>query len=92
MMSDGEYQDALDALDRNDYPTAARLLKPLAEQGDLLPGPRRRDLAAAAKWFREAAAQGHAGAHSALAAMPDQPGTWRGMMSRLWGGDQTQPG
>jgi TPR repeat protein len=52
-----------------------------------------RDLAAAAKWFREAAAQGHAGARSALEAMPEQPGTtWRGMMSRLWGGDQTQPG
>ena len=65
----GQYEEAVDAYEREDYKTAYRLFKPLAEQGDTqaqntigamydkgrgVP----KDYAEAAKWYRKAAEQG----------------------------------
>jgi TPR repeat protein len=65
----GQFEDATAAYERGDYPTAFRLMKPLAEQGDAyaqynlalfysngqgVP----QDYAEAAKWYRKAAEQG----------------------------------
>ncbi len=79
-MSKDDYQDGVDALDRKDYATAARLLKPLAEQGNLraqyflgvmycqgqgVP----QDSTEAVRWFRRSAAQQCANAMCALGRM-----------------------
>ena len=73
-------QEAAAALQRQDYVTAERLYRSLAEQGDasaqLFLGKMyqngdgvRRDFVEAAKWFRLAAEQGHTGAQFYLGRM-----------------------
>ncbi|MBI4384500.1 MAG: sel1 repeat family protein [Nitrospinae bacterium] len=72
-----KWKAAIDALKRNDYETAYRELKPLAEDGNaaaqyqlglLYEGGKgvRKDLKEAAKWIREAAEQGIADAQIVL--------------------------
>jgi hypothetical protein len=73
-------QEAAEAVQRQDYASAERLYRPLAEQGDASAqhflGKMyqsgegvRRDPVEAAKWFRLAADQGHTGAQFYLAEM-----------------------
>src|SRR5689334_2503681 len=73
-------QDALEALKKQDYQTALRILRPLAEQGDVQAqfnlgamheqglGVPKND-AEAVNWFRKAAEQGFAGAQYLLGLM-----------------------
>jgi len=76
----GLFEDALDALDRGDYKTAYRLIKPLAEHGlpeaqfnlGLMYDKQRgvpQDFAEAVKWYRKAAEQGNAEAQYNLGMM-----------------------
>jgi uncharacterized protein len=75
----GPFEDAKAAYDKDDYPTALRLFRSLAEQGDLaqqrlglmyergLSVPQ--DYAEAARWYRRAADQGFASAQWTLSSM-----------------------
>jgi uncharacterized protein len=72
----GPFEDAADALDKRDYATALRLMRPLAEQGLAqaqfsLGQIYYRDIqfAAAAGWYRKAAEQGNAEAQFNLGFM-----------------------
>ena len=77
----GPLEDGLAAYDKQDYATAMRLLRPLADQGDAraqvglavmyLLGDQGvpQDYALAMKWYRLAADQGNAGAQNNLGAM-----------------------
>ena len=71
------FEDAVSALQRGDSPLAARLFRPLAEQGDA--GAQNllgvlyvtgqgvpQDAQEAVKWYRRPAEQGHAGAQYSL--------------------------
>jgi len=72
----GPFEDASDAYEREDYATAVRLLRPLAERGDAAAQFQlgvmydngigvRQNHAEAAKWYRLAAEQGNVAAHIA---------------------------
>ena len=76
----GPREDADSALQRGDYTLAARLLRPIAEQGDasaqfnlgLMYAKGKgvpQDYPAALKWFRKAAEQGNAAAQNSLGLM-----------------------
>jgi len=76
----GQFEDAKVAYDRDDYATAIRLLRPLAEQGDAKAQfalgrmyndgqSVNQDYAEAVKWWRKAADQGNADAQFNLAGM-----------------------
>ena len=76
----GPLDDATAAMERRDYATALRLLRPLADQGDADAQARLaamfiagqgvpQDYAEAAKWFRKAADQGSTIAQLGVAAM-----------------------
>jgi TPR repeat protein len=78
----GLYEDAMAAIEREDYPTAIGILKTIAEQGN--PGAQAtlalvydmghgvaQDSAEAVKWYRLAAAQGEKSALYNLAGMYD---------------------
>jgi TPR repeat protein len=76
------FQEAVAAYQRGDYATAARLLRPLAEQGNASAQNNlgmmykdgqsvTQDYAEAIKWFRLAAKQGDAGGQSNLGRMYD---------------------
>jgi TPR repeat protein len=67
----GPFEDAKEAYDRSDYPTALRLFRSLAEQGDAAAQSRLgqmyengqsvpQDYAEAVMWYRRAADQGSA--------------------------------
>jgi uncharacterized protein len=73
----GELEDATAAYSRGDYATALRLMRPLAEKGDVTAQNNlgviyfkgegvAKDLKEAEKWYRLAAAQGHPAAQSGL--------------------------
>lgn len=75
-----QFSDSLAAYDRGDYPTAVRLLRPLAEQGNAQAQNSlgamyyngkgvAQDFKEAAKWYRLAAVQGNASAQLNLGAM-----------------------
>jgi uncharacterized protein len=76
----GPFEDAKEAYDRGDFPTAFRLFRSLADQGNAVAQQRvglmyesgqsvRRDYAEAVKWYRRAADQGSASAQWLLASM-----------------------
>jgi uncharacterized protein len=76
----GPFEDAKAAYDKDDYPTALRLFRSLAEQGDALAQQRLglmyerglsvpQDYAEAARWYRRAADQGFASAQWMLSSM-----------------------
>ena len=76
----GPFEDGLAAYKRQDYATALRLWKPLAEQGDARAQTRLgstyvlgegvpQDYAEAMQWYRKAAEQGHAPAQNNLGVM-----------------------
>jgi len=76
----GPFEDAKEAYDRGDFPTALRLFRSLADQGNVVAQQRvglmyesgqsvRRDYAEAVKWYRRAADQGSASAQWLLASM-----------------------
>ena len=75
-----EFEDSIAAYDRGDYPTAVRLLRPLAEQGNAQAQNGlgamyhngkgvTQDFKAAVKWYRLAAVQGYTDAQVNLGAM-----------------------
>ena len=74
------FEDAKEAYDRGDFPTALRLFRSLADQGNAVAQQRvglmyesgqsvPRDYAEAVKWYRRAADQGSASAQWLLASM-----------------------
>jgi len=76
----GPFEDAKEAYDRGDFPTALRLFRSLADQGNVVAQQRvglmyesgqsvQRDYAEAVKWYRRAADQGSASAQWLLASM-----------------------
>ena len=76
----GQFEDATEAYNRKDYPTALRLFRSLADQGNAVAQQRvglmyesgqsvQRDYAEAVKWYRRAAAQGSASGQWLLASM-----------------------
>ncbi|MEP6958562.1 MAG: tetratricopeptide repeat protein [Nitrospirota bacterium] len=76
----GPYEDAFSALQREDYALAARLIRPLAEQGDTNAQNNLArmfangqgvplDYRKAVQWYRKAAIQGNAEAQEALGVM-----------------------
>jgi hypothetical protein len=76
----GPYEDSIAALEHGDYPTALRLLRPLADQGNAsaqsvlglmyaIGQGVRQNYAEAAKWLRKAADQGDATAQASLGNM-----------------------
>lgn len=76
----GPFEDAKEAYDKGDYPTALGLFRSLADQGDALAQQRvgliyenglsvPQDYAEAATWYRRAADQGFASAQWLLAVM-----------------------
>ena len=76
----GPFEDAKEAYDRGDFPTALRLFRSLADQGNAVAQQRvgliyesgqsvQRDYAEAVKWYRRAADQSSASAQWLLASM-----------------------
>jgi TPR repeat protein len=79
----GPFKNAIAAYEKGDYPTALRLMRPLAEHGDAVAQHNLgvmyatghgvpQDYATAASWYRKAAGQGYADAQVKLGKMYDK--------------------